>query len=62
MSTRSQPAASGTSYKRRFDGASKGGDYSYPRSVVFEDRLYVIVARQKEVIELFSVALGDLKP
>ena len=48
-------------YKRRFDGTAKGGDYSYPHSTLFEDRLYVIVARQKEVIELFSVALGDLK-
>jgi hypothetical protein len=49
-------------YKRRFDGAAKGGDYSYPHSLVFEGRLYVIVARQKEQEEVFSVALEDLKP
>jgi len=30
--------------------AAKGGDYSYPHSTVFEDRLYIIVA------------LADLKP
>ena len=49
-------------YKRRFDGAAKGGDYSYPHSVVFDGRLHVICARQKEVIEVFSVALTDLQP
>ncbi len=48
-------------YKRRFEGAAKGGDYSYPHSLVFDRRLYVIVARQKEQEEIFSVALEDLK-
>jgi len=48
-------------YKRRFDGAAKGGEYSYPHSVFFDGRLYVIVARQKEMIELFSVALNELE-
>jgi hypothetical protein len=48
-------------YRRRFDGAAKGGEYSYPHSVVFDGRLYVIAARQKETIEVFSVALGDLE-
>jgi len=47
-------------YKRRFDGGAKGGDYSYPHSMVYEGRFYVIVARQKETEELFSVALSDL--
>jgi hypothetical protein len=48
-------------YKRRFDGGAKGGHYSYPHSLVYDGRLYVIVARQKETEELFSVALTDLK-
>jgi len=47
-------------YKRRFDGGAKGGDYSYPHSIVHEGRLYVIVARQKEEEDLISVALADL--
>jgi hypothetical protein len=47
-------------YKRRFDGGAKGGEYSYPHSLVFDGRLYVIVARQKETEEVFSVALSDL--
>jgi hypothetical protein len=47
-------------YKRRFDGGAKGGDYSYPQSMVYEGRLYVIVARQKEEENLISVALSDL--
>ena len=29
-------------YKRRFDGAAKGGDYSYPHSLVYDGRLYVM--------------------
>ena len=48
-------------YKRRFDGASKGGEYSYPHSLVYDGRLYVIVARQKETVEVFSVALSELR-
>ncbi len=48
-------------YKRRFDGGSKGGEYSYPHSVVFDGRLHVIAARQKETVEVFSVALADLE-
>jgi hypothetical protein len=48
-------------YKRRFDGGSKGGDYSYPHSLVYDGRLYVIAARQKETEEVFSVALSDLQ-
>jgi hypothetical protein len=47
-------------YKRRFDGGAKGGDYSYPHSMVYDGRLYVIVARQKEEEDLISVALSDL--
>jgi hypothetical protein len=47
-------------YKRRFDGGSKGGEYGYPHSLVHGGRLYVIVSRQKEAVELFSVALSGL--
>jgi hypothetical protein len=49
-------------YKRRFDGGAKGGEYSYPHSIVHDGRLYVIAARQKETEEVFSVALSDLQP
>jgi hypothetical protein len=48
-------------YTRRFDGGSKGGDYSYPHSLVYDGRLYVIVARQKEAEDMLSVALSDLQ-
>ena len=48
-------------YKRRFDGGSKGGEYSYPHSLVFQGRLYVIAARQKETEEVFSVPLAELQ-
>jgi hypothetical protein len=48
-------------YKRRFDGGAKGGEYGYPHSMIHAGRLYVIVSRQKEAIELLSVALDDLR-
>jgi hypothetical protein len=48
-------------FKRRFDGGSKGGEYSYPHSLVYQGRLYVIAARQKETEEVFSVPLAELQ-
>jgi len=47
-------------YQRRFEGASKGGHYGYPHTLVFEGNLYVIVSRQKESVEVLRVALADL--
>jgi hypothetical protein len=48
-------------YQRRFEGHAKGGEYGYPHSVIHEGRLYVIVSRQKEAVEVLSVALTELK-
>jgi hypothetical protein len=47
-------------YQRRFEGHAKGGEYGYPHSVIHDGRLYVIVSRQKEAVEVLSVALADL--
>jgi len=48
-------------YPRRFDGGAKGGEYGYPHSVVFDGHLYVIISRQKEMIDVIAVALSELK-
>jgi len=48
-------------YTKRFLGLHKGGHYGYPHSIVDGDRLRVIVSRQKEAVEVLSVALADLK-
>jgi hypothetical protein len=50
-----------TPYERRYEGKFKGGNYGYPHSIVFQDRLWVIVSRQKEAIAVYSVLLKDLK-
>ena len=47
-------------YLKRFEGAYKGGEYSYPHTVTDSKTLYVIVARQKEAIELIEVPLSEL--
>jgi hypothetical protein len=47
-------------YLKRFEGAFKGGEYSYPHTVLDKKHLYVIVARQKEAIELIEVPLSEL--
>ena len=47
-------------YQRRFDGMSKGGQYGYPHTLVFENNLYVIISREKEAVEVLRVALADL--
>ncbi len=41
------------------NGVAKGGGYSYPHSTVFDGRLCVRCARQKETAEVFSIALSD---
>ena len=48
-----------TPYLKRFEGAFKGGDYSYPHTFRDDKNLYVIVARQKEAIEVIEVALSE---
>jgi hypothetical protein len=47
-------------YQKRFEGQFKGGEYGYPHSLIQDGRLYVIVSRQKESIEVLDVALAAL--
>jgi hypothetical protein len=49
-------------YVKRFEGAFKGGEYSYPHSLVHDGKVYVLTARQKESIELVVVPIAALKP
>lgn len=49
-----------THYEQRQKGRWKGGEYGYPHSIVHEGRLYVIVSRQKEAVEVLRVALTEL--
>lgn len=48
-------------YLKRFEGAFKGGEYSYPHTLVHAGSLYVIFARQKEAIEVMEVPLSELR-
>jgi hypothetical protein len=49
-----------THYERRKPGLHKGGEYGYPHSIIHDGRLYVIVSRQKEAVEVLRVALDEL--
>ena len=42
------------------EGMHKAGDYGYPHTLVHGDRLFVIVSRKKEAVELISIPLGEL--
>ncbi len=61
----------GLSFDRHFDigrtpyamsrpGRWKGGEYGYPHSLVRDGRLWVIVSRQKEGVEVLGVPLEEL--
>jgi hypothetical protein len=50
-----------THYEMRRQGRWKGGEYGYPHSIIHDGRLYVIVSRQKEAVEVLRVALSDLR-
>jgi hypothetical protein len=48
-------------YEMRRKGKSKGGEYGYPHTLVHDGRLYVIVSRQKEGVEVIWVKIeGNL--
>lgn len=47
-------------YERLYPGRAKGGEYGYPHSMVHDGYLYVIVSRQKEVVEVLRVASSTL--
>lgn len=49
-----------TIHRINWPGKHKSGDYSYPSVLVHESRVYVIVARQKEDIEILSFNASDL--
>ncbi len=49
-----------THYQKRRPGGSKGGEYGYPHTLIHDGRLYVIVSRQKEAVEVLRVALSEL--
>ncbi|MBL8047277.1 MAG: exo-alpha-sialidase [Chthonomonas sp.] len=48
-------------HRINWPGKHKSGDYSYPNVLIRDGRAYVIVARQKEDIEVLSFALSDLR-
>lgn len=47
-------------YTRRYDGLHKLGQYGYPHSAVFGDRLCVAVSRMKEALEVIDFPLAAL--
>jgi hypothetical protein len=50
-----------TRYEKRRPGAAKGGEYGYPHTLIHEGRIYCIVSRQKEAVEVLRVALDELR-
>jgi len=42
-------------------GRWKGGEYGYPHTLLHDGRLYTIVSRQKEGVEVLRVRLDDLR-
>ena len=49
-----------SSYRMKRRGRHKGGQYGYPATVVENGRMYIIVSREKEAIEVLSIELGEL--
>jgi hypothetical protein len=49
-----------THYEKKRDGWAKGGEYSYPHSLLHDGYLYVVVARVKEAEQVIRVRLDDL--
>jgi len=47
-------------YEMRREGLHKGGDYGYPHTMLHEGRLYVIVSRRKEAVEVLRTPLAAL--
>lgn len=47
-------------YAQRRPGRYKGGEYGYPHTLLHDGRLYVIVSRQKEAVQVLRVVLSEL--
>ena len=47
-------------YKMKRDGMHKGGQYGYPHTMVHDGRLYVIVSRRKEAVEVLRTPIDRL--
>jgi hypothetical protein len=48
-------------YRLKKAGLYKGGQYGYPHTMVYNGRMYVIISRQKEAIELIRFKMDQLK-
>jgi len=42
------------------EGMHKGGQYGYPHTMLHEGRLYAIVSRRKEAVEVLRVPIDAL--
>ena len=47
-------------YEMKRDGMHKGGQYGYPHTMIHDGRLYVIVSRRKEAVEVLRTPLAAL--
>lgn len=47
-------------YKLKQEGLWKGGQYGYPHTFIHDNRMYVIVSRQKEAVEVLRFSLQQL--
>ncbi|MEB0263333.1 MULTISPECIES: exo-alpha-sialidase [unclassified Mucilaginibacter] len=48
-------------YHLKQEGLSKGGQYGYPVSTLYNGEMYVIISRQKESVEFLRFKLNQLK-
>lgn len=49
------------SYTQLQPGKAKGGEYGYPHTLIRKGRLYVIVSRKKEGVEVLRLNLSELR-
>lgn len=47
-------------YERKRAGMHKGGQYGYPHTMVHDDRLYVIVSRRKEAVQVIRTPIAGI--
>lgn len=48
-------------YQMKKPGKSKGGQYGYPTTVIYRGKVYVIVSREKEAVEVIRFDISQLK-
>ena len=49
-------------YTMRYtDGRWKDGEFGYPHTIIHDDKLYIIVSRQKESIEVISIDISQFE-